>query len=347
MTDLERVLDQIRRRDWTFVRSSWLNHLAVIEDDSTDEVGLKDVTLLEPIASDLLFRRREIEAQLRRSVEEHKGKILVARKKGKAPDLGKEREDLARFENNKTRELFGKFTPRYEEISGVREALFVESTRLAHKALHVLGSAELDATIGMRSWSLCSAYQASLFASKALLGLCGIGIVEINNKTLFVDVFPEPVINAADYVQSKYSFGGIRLDHKAVWQVFQRTIAVTACAIWPAEAVDKLRSVEERYFARQRNDLQYRNTHWPLGDLYDFLTTGPFGEIDHAETGSGDLDFDREDISLVVCFYIIRMTLMLFRDLGTLSNKLTSEIERFQRCLVAQRHPMYHEMLFV
>lgn len=160
-----------------------------------------------------------------------------------------------------------------------------------------------------------------------------------------VDVFPAPVKDAKDYTEANFSYVSNRFDHRAVWMLFQRILAITVDAPWPKQAVDKLKTVEEKHFAKQRNDIQYRNTYWPFDDLFDFLTVGDFGSVNHWNISSGDLDFDRPDISIVVGFYVTKMNLALLHELGVASAKLRPQVDRFFECSVPARHPMYYVLL--
>lgn len=270
--------------------------------------------------------------------------MLLVQKKGK-PDQESENVAYTKYEAARRPHVYSALAPRREEVPGLRGSLFSEALKLAEKAFHVLGCAEGDAFEGNRSWSLCSAYQASLFASKSLLALCGIGFVEINGKTLVIDVFPDPVKAGEDYIEAAFSYVPGRFDHRAVWQLFQRLLAITVDAPWPKDAVDKLKAVEDKYFAKQRNDMQYRNTYWLFDDLFAFLKEGDFGRINYWNVSSEDLDFDRSDISMVVAFYVIKMNLALLNELGIASAKLRPQVDRFFKCCVPERHPIYHAIL--
>jgi hypothetical protein len=125
----------------------------------------------------------------------------------------------------------------------------------------------------------------------------------------------------------------------------QRVLGVSVCTLWPKQAVNKLKIVDAKYFAKQRNDIHYNNLFWPLDDLYEFRTAGPFGAIEYWDISSADIDFDREDISIVIGYYVIRLVFILLSDLATYSNKLAPEIERIRSCIVQPRHPFYHATL--
>jgi len=342
MSDIDRVLRQLRRRSWEKMRESWLSALAL--PDLNSAAGLEDILDIERIAKGFLRDRKAAEEKAQTELATYRQRLIGARPK-KGHDEQAEICKLEKFELTRRIQLHGEAASKREKVPGVKVALFAEGLRLAEKAFHVLGCAESDVHKGNRSWSLSSAYQASFFASKALLALCGIGFVEVNGKTVVVDVFPDPLKSAEDYTEATFSHVSNRFDHRAVWLLFQRTLAITVDAPWPKEAVDKLKAVEDKHFAKQRNDMQYRNMYWPFDDLFAFVTEGDFGNIKHWNVNSDDLDFDRPDISIVVGFYIMKMNLALLNELGVASARLRPHVQRFFRHSLPVRHPIYHELL--
>ena len=343
MGDLDRALREIRRRDWDKMRPKWIEELALIEDvaNPPDE-SLNKLPELLSAHQKLRDQQLAIEHQLRDAIETFVCDQKVARPALTDDQLKKAR---AKFTENKKRELFVQLVPLQSEIPGVWAAVFPETLRLLHKSLHVLGCAEVDADLGMRSWSLSSGYQAALFAGKALLAFCGIAIAEIGGKTLIIDTFPGPVKTAEDYVTCNISYVSSQLNHHDIWNIFQRMLGVMVCDLWPKDAVNKLKIVDARYFAKQRNDIHYDNLFWPLDDLYDFRTDGPFATTAYWNISNADIDFDREDISIVIGYYILRLAFALLTDVARYSNKLSPEIERFRSCIVQPRHPFYHTTL--
>ena len=350
MSDLNRAIDTIRRRDWDKMRASWLDRTALVENISSDEgIATCDVINIREICKELNEQWHDAERHHRTALEKYdqECRLKYSKQLAKKRDLPKETEERARYDNNQTRLRFQKCNGKKCEVPGFPETLFCEALRLIHKAVHVLGCAEMDADCGMRSWSLSTGYHAGLFAGKGIIALCGIGFVEIEGKTLLADIFSEPVESPSDYDGIKFNFINYRLDHKDVWNVLQRILAITVCEIWPKDAIDKLKAVEEKLFARQRNELHYKSRHWPLPDLYEFLTEGPFGGIESWNIDGEDIDFEREDISLVVSLYLVKMALVLIRDFANHSNKFNAEIALFRNAATPERHPFYHELLSV
>jgi HEPN domain len=66
--------------------------------------------------------------------------------------------------------------------------LFREGVYWLHKALHVLGAAEIDADGGMPTWSLSSAYQSAFFSARSSMAFLGVAIAE-RAKTSYVVEF--------------------------------------------------------------------------------------------------------------------------------------------------------------
>lgn len=349
MTDLERALNTITHREWDTMRASWLDRTALLPTiDSEEDCATCDVLGVHDIWRELKQQWYDAERGYRDALEKYdqECELKISKLPPKKRDPKKELEERRRFDTNQNRLRFLKCVGKECEVPGLPEALFCEGLRLTHKAIHVLGCAETDAESGMRSWSLSSAYHAGLFAGKAIIAFCGIGIIEIEGKTLLLDIFSQRAQSANPNLK-RFSYINYRLDHKDIWQSFQRMLGVTLCQLWPKDAVDKIKAVEEKLFARQRNEIHYDSLHWPLADLYEFLTEGPFGAINAWNISAGDINFGREDISLVIAFYLAKMALLLIEDIGRYSNKFDAEISVFRNVTCPERHPFYHGALGV
>jgi hypothetical protein len=343
MSEIDRTADAIRRRDWTKMRAFWIDRLALAEGFASDSsLGIGELAAMESIGERLLRQRRTADDAYRAAMHSYDSEQLSKPKKGINEEQA--RAERKRFENNADRARFQKCPAIEEAIDELIPTLFGEGIRLLNKSVHVLGCAEKEAHQGMQTWSLCSAYQASLFAGKALLALCGVGIAEFQSRTVLCDVFPEPVARGDRYINSRFHLIGRRLDHRDIWIIVQRVLRVTFCELWPAEIVDTLKSIDEKQFAKQRNDIQYKNRHWPLPDLYEFVADTSFGKVNSWENPQ-ELNFERADCSLVGGFYFVRLAASLAADVAALSNKLKSDIGQLRRCLTAERHPLYFDTL--
>jgi hypothetical protein len=343
MSEIDRTADAIRRRDWAKMRAFWIDRLALVEGFASDSSpGIGELPGMESIGTRLLAQRRIADDAYRAAMQKYDFQQLSKPKKGISDgELGAERR---RFENNADRARFQKCPPIEEGIDGLTPTLFGEGVRLLNKSVHVLGCAEKEAHQGMQTWSLCSAYQACLFAAKALLSLCGVGISEFQSRTIVCDLFPEPLARGDHYTIARFHLIGRRLDHRDIWILVQRVLRITFCELWPAEIIDTLKSIDEKQFAKQRNEIQYKNRYWPLPDLYEFIADVSFGKI-HAWENPEELNFERADCSLVGGFYFVRLAASLAADVAALSNKLKFDIAQLRRCLTPERHPLYFDTL--
>jgi hypothetical protein len=94
-----------------------------------------------------------------------------------------------------------------DELPELRHAILREGIFLLHKAAHVLGAAECQAYQGAPTWSLSTGYQAAFFCMESILRLLGIAIIEVNNKTFTVDVWPEVGSSASKAEKRAYKIG--------------------------------------------------------------------------------------------------------------------------------------------
>lgn len=344
MSEIERTIEHVRRRDWEKIRAFWIDRLALVDNfNSESSIGIGDILEVDSVASRLATQRRGADEWYRATMQKYDFEQITKPRKEK---VGEEqlRVERRRFENNTDRTRFQKCPPIEETINELSPAMFGEGIRLLHKAVHVLGCAEKEAHHGMRSWSLCSGYQSSLFAAKALIALCGVGWTEFQSKTVLCDLFPEPVARSEDYLFARFHFIPRRLDHRDIWIIVRRLLAVTFCDLWPSEVIDTLKSMEEKLFAKQRNDIQYKNRFWPLPDLFHFVTQGPFGGLS-SWRDSRELDPEREDFSLISAFYFVRLASALAADVSGLSNKLKSDMDALNGSVNSERHPIYFATL--
>jgi hypothetical protein len=306
-------MDRLRRRRWEHIRTKWLNHIPYFDTAGERPSG----TVAQVFGFD------EIATRLAALAKAEYAKANTSRQQtGILPPL-----PLTTFE---------------EELAGIREAVFGESLFLLHKSRHVLGTTELQARQGFRTWALANAYQGAFFAAKGTLGLLGVSLPEHNSKAVAVDLFPNPVVSGDNYSFATFHYLGMRLEHRPIWEMFQRLIAVSAVDFWPKHIVNKLKSIESKNFAKQRNDIHYRNCGWLLDDLHDVSLKEGFGSLSAWADG---LDFDNEDVSMALAFSVLKLGLLLVQDLEKSSAKLSPEIKLLSACVDNGRHPMYGEFL--
>lgn len=237
-----------------------------------------------------------------------------------------------------------------EEIPGLRESAFWESTFLLHKASHVIGAAEFHADNGILTWSLSSAYHGGLFAAKAIMGLLGISIPEYNGRVIVVDFFPEPrklssrerKLRLEPEPEMEFYLAGKRFDHASIWQTFLRVIRVSKVEVWDDEVIGYFRNLNVSAFAHQRNRIHYWNHFWLLNDLHNRLADDNFGLDTNRLTTKSFSNSDEADFSLLVCQILLRLGYLLLNDVGSYSKKVKKELALFSGNLNDVKHPKYN-----
>lgn len=237
------------------------------------------------------------------------------------------------------------------EVDGVREYVFREGVFLLHKALHVSGCAENQVKSGYKTWSLPEAYQASLFAVKAILHFCGIALAEHNSKGVLIDIFPKEEdvhkrrrklkLRLLDDPAIQFTKFNMRFQHGNVWTVFLRLLMVFQMDdVWPTEYTSALAKLDTSEFAKQRNHLNYKNELWIFDDLHELVVDKTFGvypsDIEKALVYGLKTDF-----SIGLAVVIIRMAYLLFIDISSNTKLLDKEISLVQTGLTSQLHPLY------
>ncbi len=241
-----------------------------------------------------------------------------------------------------------------KDMAAIRMYALWEAVFLLHKASHVLSAAELHIKMGILTWSLSSAYQACFYAAKSLLNLLGVNIGEYNNKSVIVDLWPEPEalekkhrnkgnISDTDIVVWKTN---VVLDHTSIWKIFIRIISVLRIDIWPGEYIKIIKKMDVKDFAKQRNSIHYFNNRWLCDDLFEFIIKDKFGSLStNLDDYFDESHYEHHDFTVVLCFIVTKMAYLLFKDITTNSKMLDDEMELFLSTIQEVRHPLYHNSL--
>lgn len=345
MSELDKALTAIQHREWEVLKSMWISHIPSFAIPGQAPANPpSDLVALSAVPSAIRADRARRLAQIAAEVDIETVKRIAAAAASHLSVAGVARQ-MRVFKRNKSGQVFADLKPHAEHVPGVREAVFSEALFLTHKAAHVLGAAEMSFTVGARTWSLADAYQSSLFAGKAIMSLCGVALLQVDGTTLLLDILPHGSKTNLKDQSAAYSAVAERIDHKGVWTVLQRVLRQTRCSLWPADAIKKLSLTDVQDFARQRNRIHYNNSAWILDDLNQFLTAGAFGTISNWGVGTGDIDFDRDDSSVVVAYYLLRTVLLLLTDLETQTGKITPELNVLRNSIAVTRHPFYYGTL--
>lgn len=233
-----------------------------------------------------------------------------------------------------------------EEVGGLRAGVLAESLFTLHKAANVLGAAQVHVGKGLCSWSLSSAYHAAFFSAKAVLGLLGVTVIETNNRTYLIDVWPPPkkkknLINAPSNTLFQLTH---RVEHRQIWAWFQRMLRVTTVdeVTWPKKCVEGITDLDINDFARQRNTLHYATIEWPFQDLHQCVVMEQFGRHP-AGLADGDAvsDPDNEDFSIALGLVTLRMAYQMVRDIAVHSEVIKVEGQLLEGWLQGECNQLY------
>jgi hypothetical protein len=243
-------------------------------------------------------------------------------------------------------------TPVRAEAAGIRQYVFREAVYLLHKACHVTGCAETQIKRGYKTWSLVEAYQASLFGAKAILYLCGVALAEfeLDNRAVLIDVFPKwadinrrrkEKLRLPDDPAIQFIKLNMKFEHRHVWAIFQRLLSVVVFdeSVLPSTYVQVLKRLGSKDFAKQRNDLNYKNGVWIFEDLHDLVIDPSFGE--HPTDIEKTLAEPKDDFSLSLSLVILRMGVLLLESITQLSNAIKPELQMIKDRVTVERHPLY------
>ncbi|HEY5373211.1 MAG TPA: hypothetical protein VIK01_05970 [Polyangiaceae bacterium] len=230
---------------------------------------------------------------------------------------------------------------RFDSIQGLNESILGEGLFLIHAAVRVIGSAQSHVGTGARTWSHVSAYQGAFFAAKGILRLCGVAHAEVNNKTLFIDVFsPRSGSKQRKGDASRQTLVELvtRLEHRQYWIIFLRVLrGLKGIAGLPKPVLNALAVLDPSDFARQRNALNYRCSEWPSESVYFELSGGYAGE-DALERIA---DPGCEDFTVALALVVLRLAAAFVDDLAAEVPSLREDQELMRSYLAVDEHHLY------
>ena len=207
-----------------------------------------------------------------------------------------------------------------------------------HKAVRVSCAAAQQAVDGLPTWSISTAHQSSMMALRALLGLCGIAYVEIENQYFLVDTFPTaPKGRRARHATLTASNNEIqmlrvreRMGHHHWWGVLQRLLRTSGnrfdCWLYPFDPA--FLHCDVHVLSRHRNLLHY-GLAWFHEDLFDNQIIESFAGST-ADAGDGVVDNLGEDTSngtLTLNQVLLGNVLAMLWDLSRSSARVAQEFE--------------------
>jgi len=259
-------------------------------------------------------------------------------------------EDYYQFEEAAQKASKARSGVHRQEIKGMRQLVLAEAVYFLHKSSHVIGASESHARNGIQTWSLSGAYHGAMFGAKAIMYLLGVATPNFEGKGILVDVWPElPKLSSRERkagLQSppdmQFSRIGHRVEHRHVWQLFQRVIRVSKVDLWSKEYISSLHKLDVGEFAWQRNKIHYNNREWICADLHKFIKDEAFGTASNGIANALESSRDSAEFSVVLALVILKLALQLFISLTEVSNKLAHEAKLIKNFIDdSVRHPIY------
>jgi hypothetical protein len=209
-----------------------------------------------------------------------------------------------------------------ENITGLRAAVLHEGVYLLHKAANVLVGSHTQVVGGLPTWSVATAYQSAFFSMEAIFRLLGVAVVEVNNKTFMLDVWPEAEKTASKRAKALYKLGDEmqfvshkRIDHYHRWALLKRALRMLTNSPIRGEIINALDAIDDKDFARQRNMLHYSNI-WLFDDLHTFYSPLSYCRFNATPPLVQRLDPGHQDFTVVLATILLSSAASLLAALG-------------------------------
>lgn len=179
------------------------------------------------------------------------------------------------------------------EVPSIQLTMLRESIYLAHKACAIAHNISHDLAHGRATYPEVSAYNASMYLSKALCLSMGIWLptVPINNKLWVVDCMSKP---KRTFQTSAHLVPGQQLGHREVWMLLQRIFNTIKKMPFDAEIKSFITGLNLESFSKNRNTIFYSNCAWLYNDLHLAFSESdwqkPFSTSIYANIHPDDLD---------------------------------------------------------
>ena len=232
---------------------------------------------------------------------------------------------------------------RFEPDVHPASHLFHEAVFTVHMAVRVSCAAAQQATDGLPTWSISTAYHGSMLALRGLLGLCGIAYLETEGRYFLMDAFPsarkgtrqkrrrqsQPILSAS--TNEVQLIRVPRMENRHWWLVFQRLLRTSAALFsrWSYPFDTRLSRCKAQVVSRHRNKLHYRGV-WYYEDLFEKVIFDSFGQFD-AEGCQTVVDKLQEengsDGTLMLNQILLGISIAMLRDLAGVSRRVEPEIK--------------------
>lgn len=233
-----------------------------------------------------------------------------------------------------------------QDFPGIRSLVLHEAIYMLHKAVHVQIDVADAVAKGRHTWAFVNAYQASLFALSAVLGILGI----TNDKApaggegvILIDVWPSEARQKSGSITGAYNddLKMVRfreLDHYQKWAVLKRTLRQTTFSHnFYGDVREALDQLKDKEHAKHRNRVNYVASAWLTDDLLSDVIPGPYLPATSFQTHYDNIYQGGVDGTVSTMVALIEIGVRLLRDVqpsgATASPILEAELDLLDRRL--------------
>jgi hypothetical protein len=242
-------------------------------------------------------------------------------------------------------------------LVGLHQAFIEDALFSVCRAANVIGCGEIQSN-AHPTWSLAVAYQGSLFALDAVLKFLGVCTLQVENTSLVVDIWPAPREKLSKKELANFQLGeeplflwSGKFDHYHRWALLKRVLATLrpATSPLPRDITRGLLSIDDKKFARQRNDLHYRVV-WPFEDILTHLKLpelSTFPDMSSLKSALEATDNEQNDsgeinrFGMALAFTMFYISLLLLEDLAKGSVAYEQYFNAILSTLNQSQHPFF------
>lgn len=256
--------------------------------------------------------------------------------------------------------LFAELMPKKHGLTHIRNSreevpslVLREAIFWLHKAVHVLGVCESQVDLGRLTWSSSDAYQATYFAARAITSFMGVAIAEVGNSSVVVELCrdqrglrPGKIAEIGAFEDEIHILSlGVLFDHRQIWSIFKRIIRTTTRLTWPDDLATYFCNIDVATLSRQRHRLHYQVDYWIMPDMHEFIHSDSFRDVSPDSCGRALYSSDRVNYTFSIAYSLAQLALQMFRDICSMTNRLSAELSLLKQTLSPERHPMFSNTL--
>ena len=182
--------------------------------------------------------------------------------------------------------------------------------------------------------------------------ILGVAVVEVNNKTLVLDVWPEIQKPANKKAIQSYKLGSEiqyvchrRIEHYHRWAILKRVLRTLDNSPIDGAFINAINDIEDKAFAKQRNSLHYSN-QWPFNDMHAYYSPISYCRFQSAPSLIERLDPDHQDFTVTLATTLFSNAASLLSSLARSSALMKDELNLLSEGCVLDRMKLRKEYEF-